>query len=123
MGNSARRAIESVIFQLSVWGVGGGLQAGADRDTAGGRGRSSPGRRRRDSQGEAGGAEGEGHRQNPGGHALGRVEFICCTSVALVYKEKTQPNKNNWNNNYNSLKTLSTAFSHFFIFYILTNFF
>lgn len=26
------------------------------------------------------------------------LEFICCSSLALVYKAKT--NKNNWNNNY-----------------------
>lgn len=105
------------------------MQAGADRDTAGVRGQKQPRekeeglprgvrsvRRAGASVGGRRSGRGEGDRQNPDGHALGRLEFICCTSLALVYKEKTQPNKNNWNNNYNSLKTLSTAFSHFFIF-------
>lgn len=81
------------------------MQAGADRDTAGVRAEAAQGggggtpkgsqvcEKRRGLMGGRRSGRVRGDRQNPDGHALGRLEFICCTSLALVYKEKTQPTK------------------------------
>lgn len=69
--------------------------------------------------GNGGGVDGARGTDRATDQARGRLEFIGCTSLARVYKEKAQPSQQ-LGHRCDSLKTLSTAL---FIVYILTNFF